>query len=166
MEGHRAPSEPLPLEEDVRKMARRVVVSSFVSLFLVVAALARAGDATPSFKVIANPSVAGNAVPREVLAQVYLGAVARWAKGGTISAVDLSSVSPVRQAFSEQVLGMPIDAVKHHWLRKITSSGQRPPLSKSTDEDVIAFVAGQQGAVGYVSVTTVLPPTVHELTVQ
>lgn len=143
----------------------RKVVSSVLGLVLVAGVGVCAGEASAAFKVIVNPSVAGRAVPREVLAQVYLGTVARWGNGTSISAVDLSSTSPVRLAFTEQVLGMPIDAVKYHWLRKI-ANGQRPPMSKSTDDDVIAFVAGQPGGVGYVSANTPVPPTVHEVSVQ
>ena len=104
----------------------------------------------------------GNALRREILAQVYLGGADRWGDGTPIVAVDLSGVSPVRHAFSSQVLGKSVDAVKHHWLRRI-SSGQRPPLSKASDDEVIAFVASQPGAVGYVSAAAAVPPTVREV---
>lgn len=141
------------------------VVSAVAGLVLFASTFVHAGDAPAPFKVIVNPSLSGRVVPRQVLAQVYLGAVARWGNGSAISSVDLSSTSPVRLAFTEQVLGMSIDALKVHWLRKI-ATGQRPPLSKATDEEVIAFVAGQPGAVGYVSVATEIPPTVHEVSIQ
>ena len=143
----------------------RKVTCWVVGLFLVAVVGARADEATLPFKVIVNPSVAGRAVPRDVLAQIYLGAVVRWGNGASIAAVDLSTTSQVRQAFSARVLGMSVDAVKHQWLRKI-AGGQRPPLSKSSDEEVIAFVAGRPGGVGYVSATTPVPPTVREVTVQ
>jgi len=136
----------------------------FLFVLATAAAPAPASDGLP-FRVIVNPSVTGRAIPRTVLAQVFLGAVPRWGNGDTIQALDLSSTSVVRQAFSEHVLGMSIDAVKHHWLRKI-ATGVRPPLSKATDEDVIAFVASQRGGVGYVSAAATLPPTVHEIAVQ
>ena len=143
----------------------RKVVSIVVGLVLVSGAVVRANDEAAAFKVIVNPSVTGHAIPREILAQVYLGAVTRWGNGSLIAAVDLSSTSNVRQAFSAQVLGLSLDAVKFQWLRKI-ASGQRPPVAKASDEDVIAFVAAQPGAVGYVSVATSVPPTVHEVALQ
>jgi ABC-type phosphate transport system substrate-binding protein len=144
-------------------MLRRVV-TGVVGLILTAGVASPTDEAPAPFKVILNPSVAGRTVPREVLAQVYLGAVVRWGDGSPIAAVDLSSTSPVRQAFSEQVLGLSLDAVKVHWLRRI-AGGQRPPLSKSSDAEVIAFVAGQRGGVGYVSATTPVPPSVHEVVV-
>jgi ABC-type phosphate transport system substrate-binding protein len=131
----------------------------------VLAGEARAAEGTPAYKVIVHPSVTGRSVPRAVLAQVYLGSVTRWGDGQTIAPVDLSSTSPVRKAFSEEVLGLSVDGVRVHWLRRI-SAGQRPPLSKASDDEVIAFVAAQKGAVGYVSAAAPLPATVQPLAIQ
>ena len=143
----------------------RVFVGGVLGLFVGAGIAAAAGETGAPFKVIVNPSVAGRTVSRAVLAQVYLGAVERWGDGSQIAAVDLSSTSPVRLSFSEQVLGKSLDAVKFQWLRRI-ANGQRPPLSKANDEDVIAFVASQRGGVGYVSAEAPLPATVHEVNVQ
>jgi ABC-type phosphate transport system substrate-binding protein len=141
------------------------IVSVVAGLVLFASTFGHASDAPAPFKVIVNPSLSGRAVSRQALAQVYLGGAGRWSNGSAISSVDLSSTSPIRQAFAEQVLGMSIDALKVHWLRKI-ATGERPPLSKATDEEVIAFVAGHAGGVGYVSVATEIPPTVREVSIQ
>ena len=122
-------------------------------------------DAADAFKVIVNPKLTGQAVSRETLAQVYLGRVERWSDGKPIAAVDLSTTSPVRAAFSQAVLGMSILAVRQHWTRSI-SSGRVPPMARSTDEDVIAFVSTRAGGVGYVSADAILPDTVRPLVVQ
>jgi ABC-type phosphate transport system substrate-binding protein len=140
------------------------MVAAWGAILLAVAPV-HAGDAP--FKVIVNPSVTGRVLPRTVLAKVYLGDVTHWGNGDAITPVDQSSTSPVRQAFSEQMLGMSIEAVKQHWLRKLTPSTRLlPPKSKATDEEVIAFVAGQPGGVGYVSATATLPSTVREIAVE
>jgi ABC-type phosphate transport system substrate-binding protein len=137
---------------------RRVVLGFVLAAGLGV----RIGHAAPPFKVIVNPSVTGRAITRDVLAQIYLGGASRWGNGDLIAAVDLSSTSPIRRAFSEQVLGMSVDGVRFHWLRRI-AAGLRPPLSKPADAEVIAFVARQPGGVGYVSAATPLPLTVTEV---
>jgi ABC-type phosphate transport system substrate-binding protein len=133
-----------------------------LGLVLAVGLGVRTGGAAPPFKVIVNPGVTGRAITQDVLAQIYLGGASRWGNGDVIAAVDLSGTSPIRRAFSEQVLGMSVDGVKFHWLRKI-GAGQRPPLSKASDAEVIAFVARQPGGVGYVSAATPLPATVSEV---
>jgi ABC-type phosphate transport system substrate-binding protein len=152
------------LGEERAAMTSRFV-GGVLGLIVGVGVASASSAAGVPFKVIVNPSVAGRTVSRTVLAQVYLGAVERWGDGSAIAAVDLSGTSPVRLSFSEQVLGKSLDAVKFNWLRRI-AAGQRPPLTKASDEDVIAFVASQRGGVGYVSAEASLPATVHEVTVQ
>jgi ABC-type phosphate transport system substrate-binding protein len=149
-------------------MVRRVFIGLVINLGSLV--VARGLDASASeppapFKVIVNASVAGQALTREVLLQIYLGKVERWGDRSVIAAVDLSSTSTVRQAFSEQALGMPVEAVQHLWMRKI-ADGKRPPISKPSDEEVIAFVAAERGGIGYVSTAAHVPATVRELSVQ
>jgi ABC-type phosphate transport system substrate-binding protein len=149
-------------------MLRRVFIGLVISLVGLVLASgldASAGDATVPFKVIVNPNVVGQTLPRQVLAEIYLGTVDRWGDGSLITAVDLSSTSTVRQAFSQQALGMPVDAVRNHWMRKV-ANGKRPPISKPSDEEVIAFVAAERGAVGYVSLAAHVPATVREVTLR
>jgi ABC-type phosphate transport system substrate-binding protein len=135
------------------------------SLVLIALAGPRPAVAADSFKVIVNTRMTGRAVSRETLAQVYLGQVERWGDGKAIAAVDLSTTSPVRAAFSQAVLGMSVLAVRQHWTRTI-ASGHVPPMARSTDEDVIAFVSGRTGGVGYVSADAVLPDSVRAIAVQ
>lgn len=145
----------------------RGVVFWVVSLFLAGGGV-RADAPSLPFKVIVNAKVTGRAIPRSVLAQIYLGKVSRWGNESAIAAVDQSSASAVRHAFSEQILGMPVEGVKNHWLRMVSTgqANQRPPLTRSTDEEVIAFVAGAPGGVGYVALTTPIPDTVREVLIQ
>jgi ABC-type phosphate transport system substrate-binding protein len=125
----------------------------------------RPAQAADAFKVIVNAKITGHAVSRETLAQVYLGRADRWSDGKPIAAVDLSTTSPVRAAFSQAVLGMSTLAVRQHWTRTI-GNGHVPPMARSTDEDVIAFVSARTGAVGYVAADAVLPDTVRVVAVQ
>jgi len=131
----------------------------------IVIAGSRPADAGDAFKVIVNVKVTGQAVSRETLAQVFLGRVDRWSDGKAITAVDLSTTSPVRAAFSQSVLNMSILSVRQYWTRSI-ASGRIPPMARSTDEDVIAFVSSRTGGVGYVSADAILPDTVRALVVQ
>jgi ABC-type phosphate transport system substrate-binding protein len=76
--------------------------------------------------------------------------------------VDQSLRSPVRATFSEYVLNEPLEGIHALWRRKI-NEGVRPPKVRSSDEEVIAFVAETKGSIGYVSLSTPLPPTVKAL---
>jgi ABC-type phosphate transport system substrate-binding protein len=121
--------------------------------------------ARQSFKVVVNPNVSGSKIDRGVLAQIFLGKARRWSDGRPIVAVDLSTTSAVRETFSAEVLGMRIDGVKNYWIRNV-GAGVRPPMTKASDQEVLAFVASAPGAVGYVSEGTPLPPDVRVVAVE
>jgi ABC-type phosphate transport system substrate-binding protein len=127
---------------------------------------APAASAEPAgYKVIVNAARPGRALRRAVLAQVYLGEAQRWGDGRPIVAVDLSSTSKVRTAFTASVLEMPTIRVQQHWLRAV-AGGKVPPRTKETDEDVIAFVAREAGGIGYVSEDAALPPSVRAVAIE
>jgi ABC-type phosphate transport system substrate-binding protein len=127
---------------------------------------ARRNEGGEGFKVIVNSGQSGTTVRRDVLTDIYLGRVQRWGDGSRIVAVDLSATSAVREEFSQHVLGMPLDAVRHHWLRSVSERRQLPPPTKASDEDVIAFVAAEPGGLGYVSAAAALPESVRVVEVR
>ena len=124
-------------------------------------------DATDSFVIVVNSSVAGTSVHRADLAAVFLKKAARWGDGSPANPVDQSGTSPVRKGFSETVLHMPVMAVVQYWGKQLTSMANslRPPTVKASDDEVLVYVAKTSGAVGYVSGGTALPPGVKAITV-
>jgi ABC-type phosphate transport system substrate-binding protein len=130
-----------------------------LAFLLLGAALAAAAD---DFVVIVHPSVAGASIRRADLAAVFLRKAARWGSGGVAVPVDRSGTSPIRQSFSEAVLGMPVAAAVQYWQKQMFEANpRRPPAVKGSDAEVIAFVAKTEGAVGYVSKAATLPPEVR-----
>jgi ABC-type phosphate transport system substrate-binding protein len=136
---------------------------------LAMAAVLAAAAPTPGaddFVVIVNPSVAGVNVRRADLGAVFLRKATRWGGGATAVPVDQSGTSPVRNAFSQDVLGMPAATAVQYWQKQMFGAHPlRPPAVKGSDAEVIAFVAKTQGAVGYVSKAAVLPPEVKAIAV-
>jgi ABC-type phosphate transport system substrate-binding protein len=149
----------------VEVRASRHAVALAVAAIVLAFGNVEAAEGESAFKMIVNPSVAGQKVARDVIGQIYLGKVSRWADGRPIVAADLSSTSAVRAAFSTAVLGMPVEKVKSHWLRS-ASAGHRPPTTRASDAEMIEFVAGTTGAIGYVSARTPVPPTVRVVSVE
>jgi len=124
-------------------------------------------EATDSFVVVVNASVAGTTVHRTDLAAVFLKKAVRWGDGSPANPVDQSGTSPVRKGFSESVLHMPVMGVVQYWGKQLVSMANsvRPPTVKSSDEEVLAYVAKTSGAVGYVASAAALPPGVKAVTV-
>jgi ABC-type phosphate transport system substrate-binding protein len=142
----------------------RCVVTVAVLLLVTVAGGSPGAAADPAFQVIVHPEVEGARIPRTVLASIFLGEADRWANGRPVAPVDQSLRSPVRAAFTEYVLNTSVDGVQAIWHRKIVQ-GVRPPPVKSSDREVIAYVAKSKGSIGYVSLSTPLPPTVRAVTI-
>jgi ABC-type phosphate transport system substrate-binding protein len=105
------------------------------------------------FKVVVHPAHSPATVDRKTLAEVFLKKAAKWADGTAATPVDQVDRSDVRQAFSREVLGKSVSAVKNYWQQAIFSGRGVPPVEKKTDLDVIVFVQSTPGAVGYVSAT-------------
>ena len=133
----------------------------------IVMAVIGTAQATDSFVVVVNASVAGTTVHRADLAAVFLKKAVRWGDGSPANPVDLSGTSPVRKGFSETVLHMPVMAVVQYWGRQLASmaASVRPPTVKGSESEVLAYVAKTSGAVGYVASGTVLPPGVKAVTI-
>lgn len=123
----------------------------------------------PSFKIIVNAENPATALKREQIAVLFLNRSTKWSFGAAGAPVDQSMTAPVREAFTQQVLGLTMLGVSNHWHKRMLEArgpeGVPPPV-KGSDEEVIAHVARSRGGIGYVSVSTSLPPTVKELPVE
>jgi ABC-type phosphate transport system substrate-binding protein len=140
----------------------RLALVAVLGMTAIPAAPAASAD---DFVVIVNPSVPGTNVKRSDLAKVFMKTATRWGSAGAAVPVDQSGTSPVRKAFSEAVLGQPVAQVVQYWQKQVSrASSLRPPPVKANDVEVLAFVANNQGAVGYVSAGIPLPPDVKALT--
>ena len=130
-------------------------------LALALLAAATPGITQESFRVIVNAELKGDAITRSQLSALFLEGAGRW--GSTdhrVAVVDQSLASPVRAAFSREVLEMEPRAVLFYWNRRVRERRGRPPKVKGSDADVVEFVASKAGGIGYVSNAIELPPSV------
>jgi len=133
--------------------------------FILALALGTAASASPSvsadvpFRVIVHPQVKGSQIPRAALSSIFLKQAPRWGDGSPVQPIDQSVQSSVRKSFSNDVLQQGVVAVQVYWQRRI-SSGVTPPPVKTSDEEVLSYVAATPGAIGYVSASTPLPYSV------
>jgi ABC-type phosphate transport system substrate-binding protein len=139
-------------------MSRGVLVATLL-------ALAPVAAQAESFKIIVNAANTGNSIKRSDATDLFLKKATRWGNGVAAVPVDQSATSPLRARFSDAVLGLTVVAVQQHWQRQIAAGRGAPPMVKTSDEQVIAFVKENAGGIGYVSETAVLPEGVKELKV-
>lgn len=144
----------------------RIVSSCLAVAFILTLVLPAAtpADQDRGFTVIVHPAVEGAQIPRAVLSSLFLLEIRRWGDGQEVRPVDRSIRSTVRTAFTREVLSMPVDGLQRYWNARIMK-GMMPPPVRETDGDVVEFVARTKGAIGYVSSTLPLPPTVKVVAV-
>ena len=142
------------------------MVSVLAGLGVLLALLVPASPAAEDFVVVAHQTVFGTSIRRADLASVFLRKVPRWGDRTPAVPVDQSATSPVRKAFSETVLQMPVSTVLQYWQKQMFATQPlRPPPVKGSDAEVMAFVGSTPGAVGYVSSSATLSAAVKPLAV-
>ena len=103
------------------------------------------------YVVIVN---ATNPIPlltREDATNIFLKRVERWDNEEPIVVVDQTPSSPTRRAFSKDILRKEVTAVKSYWQQLVFAGRATPPVEKRSDRDVVAFVATNGTAIGYVA---------------
>jgi ABC-type phosphate transport system substrate-binding protein len=141
------------------KTPRSVV--NFLPSALALAALAFSGLALPTpppgaYVVIVNPANGLASIDRAYLQDIFLKKITRWPDGEAVRPVDLAANSPVRDRFTEELLGRSVDAVKAYWQQRIFSGRDVPPPELDSSEEVVAYVLRHPEAVGYVARATKL----------
>lgn len=133
---------------------------------LCLAALVAAAPAgAQQYRVIVNSANPTSTLTKEDLARVYLKKMSTWKTGQQVQVVDLGPKSPVRAEFSTSVLGRDVPTMKNYWQQSLFSGRGVPPIEQPTEAQVVAFVAANPGAIGYVSADAQLPDGVKTVQV-
>ena len=118
-----------------------------------------------AFVVVVNASNPTTAIGRNDLAKFFTKKSRSWPSGGTVLPVDQTLTSPVRDAFTQKVHGKSARAMGSFWQQQIFSGRDVPPPERKNDDEVLAFVRSNPGAVGYVAAGTKLGTGVKTVTV-
>lgn len=110
-----------------------------------------AAQAQQGYVVIVNEVNEVSEISAADLSAMYLKKTRRWPSGQEVLPVDLSDNQSTRESFSLAVHGKSTSAIKAYWQKMIFSGKAVPPVEKTVDQDVIAYVRATPGAVGYVS---------------
>lgn len=122
-------------------------------LALVLAVVASSGSAAASemFTIVVNKANPADSLTKAELAEIFLKRVDNWPHGEKLQPVDQSEQSIVRLAFTKEVHNKSVGAIKSYWLTQVYSGRGAPPIAKSSDDAVLAYVAANPGAIGYVA---------------
>ncbi len=130
-----------------------VLVLALTALCATVFAQQAPAASAPPYQIIVNPTNPAASVERKFLEDAFLKKTTTWPSGDVIRPVDLAPDSATRNRFSRDVLNRSVEAVKSYWQQRIFSGRDVPPPELDHDDDVVKFVLGHPGGVGYVSGT-------------
>jgi ABC-type phosphate transport system substrate-binding protein len=118
------------------------------------------------FTVIVNASNPVASLPRDDVAKLFLKKTVSWASGQAVAPVELPPTAKARVEFARDILNKSVGQVKSYWQQQIFSGRDVPPPEKQSENDVVAFVRSNPGAIGYVSKGVQIGRGVKPLTVE
>lgn len=125
-----------------------VLLALIMHLLMIGAASAQE---TASFKIIVNPTNGISSLTKEQISDLFLKKMTQWENGRKALPVDQVTSSSIREKFSKEIHDKSVTAINSYWRQKIFSGRDVPPPEKSSDADVLAYIAENADAVGYVS---------------
>lgn len=117
------------------------------------------GDSrAPGICVIVHESVKTADITPQQLLDIYTLNAQNWDDGKKIIVTDFKGDGELRQRFYDFISIKPTD-IKKIWLRKQFSGSGIPPLTVSSEEEMIEKVLNKPGTIGYVSADRIPPKT-------
>lgn len=103
--------------------------------------------------IIANKDVPVDALLKKDIKDIYCGIKTEWSNNNKIHFVVLNSPD-VYKYFCRNFLNKSVKQYRYFWRNKVFMGTGRLPKTYSSDQDIIKYVAGKKGAVGYISFKT------------
>lgn len=126
-------------------------MKKFIPVLLLLAFMMATAANAQNYVLVANESVAETSLSKDDVSHIFLKTKTKWSDGSAITPVDQSARAAVREAFSQDVHGRGVGAIRSHWQQAAFSGAGTAPIERGNDADVVAFVKSNPGAVGYVS---------------
>jgi ABC-type phosphate transport system substrate-binding protein len=101
--------------------------------------------------VIVNRANPASSLQASELRQIFQNTKTSWSSGGDATPLNLPADNGLRQAFDQAVLGLDPQRVARYWQDRKIRGGARAPRMQPSTGAVLAGVAANVGAVGYVT---------------
>lgn len=112
--------------------------------------------AQTDFVVVVHETNPASSMSRAEVAKLFLKKTKKWEGGLRIAPVDQAPGRSARKAFTKEIHGRPVPAIKGYWQKMIFSGQSTPPPELESDRQVLDYVRRSSGGIGYVSAGTSL----------
>ena len=89
-------------------------------------------------------------LPVVELRRIFMKQTRMWPHAESVVPVDWDATSPMREAFSRQVLGRSVREMGDFWVQQSVTQGLTPPSTQKSTRAILRFVASVPGAIAYV----------------
>lgn len=104
----------------------------------------------PPFVVIVNKASPVRTLTLVELRRIFMKQTRMWPHAESVVPVDWDATSPVREAFSRQVLARSVREMGDYWVQQGVTQGLVPPSTQRSSRAMLRFVASVPGAIAYV----------------
>ena len=111
----------------------------------------------PTIVVIVNKANPAMSLSASELRPIFQTTKMSWGSGGEATPLNLPSENKLRQEFDQAVLGLDPDRAARYWKDRKIRGGARAPKQLPTTGAVVAAVAADASAVGYVNAGDTTP---------
>jgi ABC-type phosphate transport system substrate-binding protein len=118
------------------------------------------------FVVVVHESNPVLAIPRDELSRIFLKKITVWRTKRPVTVVDQRESAKVRDQFTRTVHRREVSSVASYWQQQIFAGRAVPPAQRTSDADVMSFVANNPDAIGYVTANATLSPGVKAVVVE
>jgi ABC-type phosphate transport system substrate-binding protein len=118
-------------------------------LFAFAVVLATWQVAAADVQIIANASVATTVLSAEDVKEIFLGT--KTSVAGSDVAPVLASAGAAHEAFLSTYVGKSDQGLRNHFKTLVFTGKGSMPKSLTSDADIVKYVAGTKGAIGYIS---------------
>ena len=134
-----------------------------VIFFCIVFALV-AGAAHAGVIIIANKDVKDTAITKADLKEIFLGKKVQWTDNTKIRFVTLKESGP-HKTFLRTYINKSSKQYSNYWRKMVFTGKGKIPKSFATNAEMIKYVSGTSGAIGYIGSST-KPANVNTINVR
>lgn len=126
-----------------------LITMALLMMIPMLASPARAG----SVKVITSSSTPVDSIDQADVKKIFLGKTKSWPDGNPIEFVVLKS-GDVHDNFLKSYVKKSASQFKTYWKKQVFTGKGRNPTSFDSENELLAYVTGKTGVIGYVSAGT------------
>lgn len=131
-----------------------MVLKRIPKLLLVASLSSFTYTAAAEVVVIVHPSNAASVSAKNVQ-RIFLGKAKKFPGGSSVTPLNQEPSSPIRADFDTEIVGRSSTQVSAYWSKLVFTGKGTPPKELANDAAVIAAVAADPSAIGYVDSSSV-----------